>query len=86
MANARSLTRNSKVGRTVDCSANDQARATAIRATRKWGRIVFLGEGGRVEFNPSPNVIPYINSEDDLRVLGNGSRRCVKWKSRSNAW
>ena len=43
--------------RAVDCSANDIARATAIRATRKWGRIVFLGEGGRVEFNPSPDII-----------------------------
>ena len=41
----------------MDCSANDGARATAIRATRKWGRIVFLGEGGRVEFNPSPDII-----------------------------
>ena len=41
----------------MDCSANDAARATAIRATRKWGKIVFLGEGGRVEFNPSPDII-----------------------------
>ena len=39
------------------CSANDAARATAIRATRKWRRIVFLGEGGRVEFNPPPDII-----------------------------
>ncbi|MGO9896291.1 MAG: alcohol dehydrogenase, partial [Bryobacteraceae bacterium] len=43
--------------RAVECSAHDGARATAIRATRKWGRIVFLGEGGRVEFNPSPDII-----------------------------
>ena len=26
-------------------------------ATRKWGRIVFIGEGGKVEFNPSPDMI-----------------------------
>jgi threonine dehydrogenase-like Zn-dependent dehydrogenase len=45
------------VERAIDCSANDGARATAIRATRKWGRIVLLGEGGRVEFNPSPDII-----------------------------
>ena len=51
------LTRGRGVERAVDCSANDAARATAIRATRKWGRIVFLGEGGRVEFNPSPDII-----------------------------
>jgi len=45
------------VERAVDCSGNDSARATAIRATRKWGKIVFLGEGGRVEFNPSHDLI-----------------------------
>jgi threonine dehydrogenase-like Zn-dependent dehydrogenase len=53
----RRLTGGAGVERAVDCSANDAARATAIRATRKWGRIVFLGEGGRVEFNPSPDII-----------------------------
>jgi threonine dehydrogenase-like Zn-dependent dehydrogenase len=53
----RELTGGRGVERAVDCSANDQARATAIRATRKWGKIVFLGEGGRVEFQPSPDMI-----------------------------
>jgi threonine dehydrogenase-like Zn-dependent dehydrogenase len=57
VAEVRRLTGGMGVERAVDCSANDAARATAIRATRKWGRIVFLGEGGRVEFNPSPDII-----------------------------
>ncbi len=57
VAEVRRLTGGRGVERAVDCSANDAARATAIRATRKWGRIVFLGEGGRVEFNPSPDII-----------------------------
>jgi threonine dehydrogenase-like Zn-dependent dehydrogenase len=57
VAEVRRLTGGQGVERAVDCSANDAARATAIRATRKWGRIVFLGEGGRVEFNPSPDLI-----------------------------
>jgi threonine dehydrogenase-like Zn-dependent dehydrogenase len=57
VAEVKSLTGGQGVERAVDCSANDAARATAIRATRKWGRIVFLGEGGRVEFNPSPDII-----------------------------
>jgi threonine dehydrogenase-like Zn-dependent dehydrogenase len=57
VAEVRKLTGGRGVERAVDCSANDAARATAIRATRKWGRIVFLGEGGRVEFNPSPDLI-----------------------------
>ncbi len=57
VADVRKLTGGHGVERAVDCSAHDAARATAIRATRKWGRIVFLGEGGRVEFNPSPDLI-----------------------------
>jgi len=57
VAQVRQLTGGQGVERAVDCSANEVARATAIRATRKWGRIVFLGEGGRVEFNPSPDII-----------------------------
>jgi threonine dehydrogenase-like Zn-dependent dehydrogenase len=57
VAQVKQLTGGRGVERAVDCSANEVARATAIRATRKWGRIVFLGEGGRVEFNPSPDII-----------------------------
>ena len=57
VADVKRLTGGHGVERAVDCSANDAARTTAIRATRKWGRVVFLGEGGRVEFNPSPDII-----------------------------
>jgi threonine dehydrogenase-like Zn-dependent dehydrogenase len=57
VAEVRRLTGGHGVERAVDCSANDGARAVAIRATRKWGKMVFLGEGGRVEFNPSADVI-----------------------------
>jgi threonine dehydrogenase-like Zn-dependent dehydrogenase len=53
----RSMTRGFGVERAIDCSANAAARATAIRATRKWGKIAFVGEGGTVEFNPSPDMI-----------------------------
>jgi threonine dehydrogenase-like Zn-dependent dehydrogenase len=53
----RELTGGYGAERAVDCSANPDARTTAIRATRKWGRIVMIGEGGTVTFNPSPDVI-----------------------------
>ena len=53
----KELTGGFGVERAVDCSAHPAARATAIRATRKWGRIVFIGEGGNVEINPSPDMI-----------------------------
>jgi threonine dehydrogenase-like Zn-dependent dehydrogenase len=57
VAQVRDLTGGQGVERAVDCSANAQARATAIRATRKWGKMVMLGEGGTVAFNPSPDII-----------------------------
>ncbi len=53
----RSLTGGNGVERSVDCSANDKARLTCIQATRKWGKIVFLGEGGTCSFQPSPDII-----------------------------
>lgn len=43
--------------RTVDCSGNDMGRLLAIQGARKWGRIVLLGEGGTVAFQPSPDII-----------------------------
>jgi threonine dehydrogenase-like Zn-dependent dehydrogenase len=57
VAQVRELTGGRGVERAVDCSAHAGARATAIRATRKWGRIVMLGEGGDVTFQPSPDMI-----------------------------
>jgi threonine dehydrogenase-like Zn-dependent dehydrogenase len=41
----------------VDASGNDKGRLTAIQATRKWGKIVLLGEGGTVNFQPGPDII-----------------------------
>lgn len=51
------LTAGRGVERAVDCSGHHEARATAIRATRRWGRIVFLGEGGTVQFQPSSDLM-----------------------------
>lgn len=53
----RDLTSGHGVERAIECSANATARAAAVRATRKWGKIAFVGEGGAVEFNPSPDMI-----------------------------
>lgn len=43
--------------KTVDCSGHTLGRQLCIRATRKWGKMVMIGEGGTVEFNPSPDII-----------------------------
>jgi threonine dehydrogenase-like Zn-dependent dehydrogenase len=45
------------VERAFDASASDPGRQTAIRATREWGKIAFVGEGNSVTFNPSPDII-----------------------------
>lgn len=51
------LTAGRGVERAVECSGHPQARATSIQATRRWGRIVFLGEGGTVQFSPSSDLM-----------------------------
>ena len=53
----RALTGGAGVEKAIDCSANDKARLTAIQATRKWGKICLIGEGGTVAFQPSPDII-----------------------------
>lgn len=57
VADIRKLTGGHGVERAVECSAHYGARAIAIRATRKWGKMVMIGEGGRMELNPSPDMI-----------------------------
>ncbi len=37
----------------VDCSGAAQARVLALRATRRWGRCVMVGEGGRMDIDVS---------------------------------
>ena len=43
--------------KTIECSANESARLTAIQATRKWGDIALVGEGNACTFTPSPDLI-----------------------------
>jgi threonine dehydrogenase-like Zn-dependent dehydrogenase len=41
----------------IDCSGNGAARRLCLEAAREWGRVVFVGEGGSVDFQPSPLLI-----------------------------
>jgi threonine dehydrogenase-like Zn-dependent dehydrogenase len=41
----------------IDCSGAAPARHLCLEAAREWGRVVFVGEGGTVEFAPSPLLI-----------------------------
>ena len=41
----------------IDCSGSALARVTCLKSAKVWGRVVFVGEGGRVEFDVSDVVI-----------------------------
>lgn len=53
----KDLTNGKGCEKTVDCSGHTLGRQLCIRATRQWGKMVMIGEGGTVEFNPSPDII-----------------------------
>lgn len=41
----------------IDCSGNASARHLCLQSAREWGQVVFVGEGGSVDFEPSPLLI-----------------------------
>lgn len=41
----------------IDCSGNASARHFCLEAAREWGRVVYVGEGGTVSFEPSPLLL-----------------------------
>nr|WP_238540164.1 zinc-binding dehydrogenase [Pseudomonas sp. GM84] len=49
----------------MDCSGVASARLQAIRSTRKWGRVVFVGEGGEVTIDVSNDL-----NRKQLTVMG----------------
>ena len=55
--NILKVTNGKGVEKAVDSSGADAGRALAVRAAREYGKIVFLGEGGTVHFNPSPDLL-----------------------------
>jgi threonine dehydrogenase-like Zn-dependent dehydrogenase len=41
----------------VDCSGNGAGQLTALRNTRRWGRVALVGEGGRLTVDVSEVLI-----------------------------
>ncbi len=41
----------------IDCSGSPAGRATALEATRRWGRCALVGEGNRLDVEASPFLI-----------------------------
>jgi threonine dehydrogenase-like Zn-dependent dehydrogenase len=50
-------TRGEGADKTVDASSSPQARAQAVRATRAWGACCYVGEGGEVTLEVSPDLL-----------------------------
>jgi threonine dehydrogenase-like Zn-dependent dehydrogenase len=57
VAAIRALTHGEGADATLDCTGNATARANAVKSARAWGRACFVGEGGTVTLEPSPDVI-----------------------------
>lgn len=53
----QALTGGHGVEKAVDTSAANAGRQLAIQATRPWGKIALVGEGGSCTFQPSPDII-----------------------------
>lgn len=57
VAAIRELTHGEGAHKTLDCSSNPQARAAVVRAVRTWGTACFVGEGGEVTLDVSPDML-----------------------------
>jgi len=53
----RELTHGEGAHKTLDCSSNPEARAQTVRAVRTWGTACYVGEGGQVTIDVSPDML-----------------------------
>jgi threonine dehydrogenase-like Zn-dependent dehydrogenase len=57
IAALKELTHGEGVDAAMDCSGHAEARAAAVRSTRTWGQVCFVGEGGQVTLDVSPDML-----------------------------
>lgn len=53
----RDLTHGEGAHKTLDCSSAPAARRAAVQATRSWGTACYVGEGGEVTLEVSPDLL-----------------------------
>ncbi|HEY8745603.1 MAG TPA: zinc-binding dehydrogenase [Chloroflexota bacterium] len=76
----RALTAGEGADATLDCTGNATARAQTVRSARVFGRACFVGEGGTVTLEPSPDII-----HRHLTLYGSwtfptvGLDECARW-------
>jgi len=69
----------------IDCSGAAAGRLLALQGTRQWGRCVYVGEGGKVEFDVSPLLIHeqitlFGSWVTSLKHLDDLVQRLARWK------
>lgn len=57
VASIRELTHGLGSDVSLDASSNAEARAAAVRCVRTWGTACFVGEGGHVQLEVSPDML-----------------------------
>jgi threonine dehydrogenase-like Zn-dependent dehydrogenase len=57
VAALRALTDGEGVDAALDCTGQPAARLAAVRATRTWGRVGLVGEGGQLTLDVSPDLL-----------------------------
>jgi 2-desacetyl-2-hydroxyethyl bacteriochlorophyllide A dehydrogenase len=57
VAAIKELTHGRYADLTLDTSSNPEARLNAIRSTKVWGTMCFVGEGGNVTIDVSPHLL-----------------------------
>jgi threonine dehydrogenase-like Zn-dependent dehydrogenase len=57
VARVRELTAGEGAETALDCTGSAKARQQAVQCARIWGRVCWVGEGGTVTLEPSPEVI-----------------------------
>ncbi len=78
----RELTHGRGVECAMDCTGAPEARAAAVRSAGKWGRVVFLGEGGNVTIDVSTEM-----NRKQLSIFGSwtfsksGQAECARFVS-----
>lgn len=74
------LTRGEGVDLALDCTGSPEARIAAVRGTRTWGTVCFVGEGNTVTLDVSPDLI-----RKQLTIIGSwtfsatGQAECARF-------
>ena len=74
------LTRGEGVSLAIDCSGSPEARVQAVRSTRTWGTVCFVGEGGTLTLDVSQDIL-----RRQLTIIGSwtfssvGQSECAKY-------